>query len=147
MRTYGRVYDEFGDAFWVVVQTDSNGNNDAVYLTALAQCLKLNLGESPFWANLGIPAHTSIIQQIAPDFYIQQIQRFFAPFFVSLIITKNPPTPSNPTPTYTANVLTHSGAKLAVGPIVVTDGFGRPVVDGYGHPVVSGQTQQNVVPI
>ena len=55
MRTYGRVYAEDGSYTWVEVSTDANGFDDMVMLTTLAQVLKLNLGESPFYANFGIP--------------------------------------------------------------------------------------------
>jgi hypothetical protein len=51
MRVYGRVTDELGQKTWVQIQTDSDGNNEHVYVTALVQVLKLNLGESPFYAN------------------------------------------------------------------------------------------------
>jgi hypothetical protein len=45
----------------VEVTTDANGYNDAVYLTTLSQVLKLNLGESPFYANYGIPQYQSVL--------------------------------------------------------------------------------------
>lgn len=117
MRTYGRVTDENGVQTWQVVSTDANGYNDAVYVTTLAQCLKLNLGESPFFANYGLPAHESIVTQVYPDFYIARTQQQFAPFFASLLITRMP-TVNVPgsvraaAPTYRANIVTHAGAKL-----------------------------------
>lgn len=109
MRTYGRLpADEFGARRWVEVQTQDNGSNDYVYVTTLCQCLQLILGESPFYANHGIPAEQAVIQQIFPDFYVYQTQRQFAPFFASLIITKLPLA----TPTYRVNVVTNYGTRV-----------------------------------
>src|ERR1035438_1409529 len=75
LRTYGRIYDQpptpaypNGSPRWVVVTTDPNGYNDMVFLTTLAQVFKLNLGESPKFADWGIPARASVMQQIAPDY-------------------------------------------------------------------------------
>lgn len=105
MRTWGR--DSTGQ--WVEVTTDANGNNDAVYLTTLIQCLKLGLGESPFYANYGIPAQQSVLTQIFPDFYTYQTQSQFNQYFVSLTVQKV----SSPTPTYDISVVTHSGATIS----------------------------------
>ncbi len=117
MRTYGRVYDELGNSKWVQVNTDVNGFNDAVHVTTLAQVLKLNLGESPFFANYGLPARQTIVTQVYPDFYIARTQQQFAPFFASLIITRQRVTVSAKSgiaapPTYRASIVTHSGAKM-----------------------------------
>lgn len=112
MRIYGRVLVDpsrpKGPKRWVVVETTANGLNDGVYITALAQTLKLNLNESPFWANFGIPAHQSVMQQIWPDFYITFTQQYYNQFFASLIIN---PVRADPEPHYTANVVTHQGFK------------------------------------
>src|SRR4249919_94950 len=89
MRTYGRIRDVLtGQKTWVTVTTDQNGFNDMVMLTTLVQCVKLNLGESPFWADWGIPAYTSIITQIAPDLYMAMMQQRFAPYFMTLMLQK-----------------------------------------------------------
>lgn len=110
MRTYGRIALTRGGAAtkWVEVQTDANGYNDAVYITALIQCLKLNLNESPFWANWGIPAKPSVVQQIAPDYYVALMQQRFSPYFASLIIAR---ILSNP-PTYRVNLVTQQGFRF-----------------------------------
>lgn len=108
MRTYGRTTDEFGKKTWVVVTTDANGFNDNVYLTTLAQVLKLNLGESPFFGNYGIPAHPSVVQQVFPDYYVAYTQQQFAQHFASLTIAKQP----LPFPSYIINVLTQQGSKI-----------------------------------
>jgi hypothetical protein len=109
MRTYGRISNSDGSKSWVKVETDTNGFNDMVYLTTLIQCLLLNLGESPFYANYGIPAKTSIIQQIMPDFYVAQTQQQFASYFASLTIANSSTNP----PTYKINVTTHQGVKIS----------------------------------
>lgn len=103
MRTYGR-----SGGIWVEVVTDPNGQNDQIYLTTLLQTLKLNLGESPFWANYGIPAQTSVIQQIFPDYYVSFTQQQFAQYFASLTIARSSPSP----PTYRVNVITHNGIQF-----------------------------------
>lgn len=108
MRIWGRTTDELGNRTWVAVTTDSAGNNDAVYVTNLIQVLKLNLGESPFFANAGIPAQRSVMTQIFPDFYTYQTQSQFAQFFVSLTVQKV----ASPTPTYNITAVTHSGAVI-----------------------------------
>jgi hypothetical protein len=116
VRTYGRVTDELGNKRWVVVTTDANGFNDEVYLTTLAQCLKLNLGESPFFSNYGLPAHESVVTQVFPTFYVMRTQQQFAPFFASLIITQVPGVAADkfhaPGPTYNVKAVTHQGAIL-----------------------------------
>ena len=108
MRTYGRVPGSGGNTIWVEVVTDPNGQNDQIYLTTLLQVLKLNLGESPFWANYGIPAFQDVIQQIFPDFYVSLIQQQFAQYFASLTISRTSPYP----PTYLVNLITHNGIQF-----------------------------------
>lgn len=110
MRTYGRVYDAQGVPTWVVVETDAGGFDDYVWITTLIQCLKLNLGESPFYANHGIPAKPAVVQQVFPDYYVAQTQQQFAPHFASLIVAKQP----SPTPTYKVNITTQQGVRVAV---------------------------------
>jgi hypothetical protein len=110
MRVYGRIYDANGNPTWVVVQTDANGNNDLVYVTALCQCLLLNWQESPFYANNGIPAEQSVLQQVFPDYYVALTQKLFAPFFASLSVTKEP----SSTPTYQIVAVTHAGVVITM---------------------------------
>jgi hypothetical protein len=122
MRVYGRIpkdpLDPKGPKKWVVVETDKNGFNDACYITAMAQTLKLNLNESPFWANFGIPAKQSVIQQIAPNLYIFITQLFYQQFFSSLIVSKVPQ-PDDITPAYRFSVTTKQGfhADINIGNI------------------------------
>lgn len=109
MRTYGRINQVDGKGgIWVEVDTDANGFDDAVWLTTMIQCLKLNLGESPFYANYGLPAHPAVVQQVFPDYYVALTQKQFAPHFASLIIAKQP----GRTPTYQVNITTQQGSKV-----------------------------------
>jgi hypothetical protein len=121
-RTYARVLQPDGVTLvWVEVTTDANGFNDWVYVTAIIQEIKLNLGESPFWGNRGIPAFPSVVQQIAPDYYMTLIQQRYAPFFLSLTIARVLPDPSDPfdaverpAPSYQINITTHTGVQRAI---------------------------------
>jgi hypothetical protein len=118
MRTYGRTRNVLtGKKTWWLVTTDANGYNDSVYLTTLAQVCKLNLGESPFFANYGIPAHPSIITQVHPDFYMVRTQQQFISYFASLILTKQENAVDDdgrPAPSYLINVLTNYGSMIGV---------------------------------
>jgi hypothetical protein len=118
MRTYGRTRDTLtGAKTWRIVTTDAFGFNDSVYLTTLAQVLKLNLGESPFFANYGIPAHQSVVTQVYPDFYMMRTQQQFGQYFASLILTPVPDSADDegrPVPTYNISVLTNTGARIGL---------------------------------
>lgn len=111
MRVWGRVPVSEGTppTVWTEVTTDSQGFNDNVYLTALCQAIKLNIGESPFYANTGIPQQQSILTQVFPDYYMTQLQTQYAPYFASLVITRVPQTFP---PAYNVQAVTHSGAIL-----------------------------------
>lgn len=110
MRTYGRTWDNSVPPrpTWQVVETDAQGFNDLVWAVTLCQCLLLNLGESPFYANYGIPAKPSVVQQVFPDFNVALTQQQFAPHFASLIVSKQ----GLPTPTYKINITTNAGVKI-----------------------------------
>jgi hypothetical protein len=118
MRTYGRTRDVLtGAKKWWVVVTDSNGYNDSVWVTTLAQVCKLNLGESPFFANYGIPAHPAVVTQVYPDFYMVRTQQQFVGFFASLMLTRqlNAEDDDNrPAPSYLINALTNYGSRIGV---------------------------------
>jgi hypothetical protein len=105
MRTWGRVA---GSSTWQEITTDSNGLNDAVMVTTLCQCLKLNINESPFWANYGINAQQSVVTSVFPDFYVNQTQAQFSGYFASLIISKT----TSPVPVYNVAITLHNGAKI-----------------------------------
>src|SRR5688572_9308274 len=115
MRIWGRVYNPLDatDWTWVEVDTDANGSNDMVMITALVQVLKLSLGESPFYGDFGIPGVQSVLTQVFPDYYVAFTQQRYSPNFASLIITRRPieqrTTQDVPTPIYDVEVVTHSG--------------------------------------
>ena len=111
MRTYGRPVNRDGSrGLWTEVDTDpATGLNDLVWVTTLCQTLLLNLGESPFYGNYGIPAHQTIVTQVWPDYYVAFTQRQFAQYFASLIISRRS---SSPYPAYNVNITTHQGQKL-----------------------------------
>ena len=134
MRLYGRVPDpfppsgveytsllEYGNYKWVVVETDCVGDDSYVHIAALIQCLRLNLQESPFFAQFGIPAQISVLMQSQPDYYVNFIRQFFAQFFASLIISKRPQVPttdnfviggeSYQTPIYDISVIRKNGSR------------------------------------
>jgi len=84
MRTYGRTFDENGNATWTEIVETSY-----IWLATLTQTLRLNQGESPFYGNYGIPAEQSVMTQIAPDSAITRTQSQYAPYFSSLVVTKS----------------------------------------------------------
>jgi hypothetical protein len=80
----------------------------AIAVCNLIQCCKLEIGESPRYPNRGIPARETILTQIYPDYYMQQIQSQYAANFASLMITKQPVFD----PTYTINIITKDGQTI-----------------------------------
>lgn len=128
-RTYGRLqnpdgtYQRNADGSykWIVVETDANGQNGYVWLTTLAQCLQLVLGESPFYAQYGIPSIQSVLTQVYPDYYVQRTQQQFQKYFTSLsIIRSSNTTPDasgqvNPTYLITAVLLDGTIVQTTVG--------------------------------
>lgn len=109
MRVWGRKYNTDGTYQWVAVTTDANGDSSNCFLTALCQAIKLNLGESPFYANTGIPQYQTIITQVFPDFYASAIQQQYAQYFASLAIVR---VPGSSPPQYNVTAVTKSGAIL-----------------------------------
>lgn len=98
MRTYGRT----SLGVWVEI-TDTN----YVQLATLAQTLRLQQGESPFFGNYGIPAHNSVMSQIAPDAAVSRTQSQFAQYFASLNLTR---VASATSPTYNITAVFLNGA-------------------------------------
>lgn len=91
MRTYGRITNLDGTKTWVVVESDqATGSDSWVWVTTLCQAFLLVLGESPFYAQYGLPAQQSLLQQILPDFYVSRTQQQFAQRFASLIVARDP---------------------------------------------------------
>jgi len=116
MRTFGR--NDVGA--WVEVTTDTLGYDDYVWITSLAQALKLTPGESPFYADVGIPAQQSIVTQVFPDYYVAQVQSRYSQYFASLTIAKaaRPETANPATPSYEINIVTHKG--IIINQVIVT---------------------------
>ena len=108
-RVWGRIANPDGIKTWVEVSTAPDGSNDAVYVTALIQVLLLNLNESPFYAQNGIPAQPSVMTQIYPDFYVVRTQQQYAQYFASLLINK---VTGVDYPLYDIKVVTHQGVML-----------------------------------
>jgi hypothetical protein len=102
MRTYG-VDPKTGN--WVEVTETSY-----IWLATLAQTLRLNQGESPFYANYGIPAENSVLTQIPPDFAINRTQSQYAPYFASLTVIKQQNTLN---PTYNINAVFLNGTTIS----------------------------------
>lgn len=80
MRTYGKN----ANGQWIEVLETSY-----IWLATLAQTLRLNEKESPFYANYGLPAHDSVMSQTAPTVAINRTQSQYAPYFANLSVTKN----------------------------------------------------------
>lgn len=111
MRVWGRVGQVNGvGGTWTLVETDANGFNQNVYFTALIQGLRLGLGESPFYANVGIPAQQSVITGIPPDYYVMNMQTLYSPYFASLMITRL----VSSSPLYRVSAVALNGAILEV---------------------------------
>lgn len=114
MHTWGRVQNTDGSYSWVRVETEDNGSNDLVYLTSLLQEIKLQKGESPFFADRGIGAKDSVMSQLWPDYDVVLIQQRYSSYFASLVITKTAGTPDGGSidPTYQVSVITNYGTSI-----------------------------------
>lgn len=107
-----RTWARYSDGTWTEISTAPDGNNDAVNIVTLEQVLLLNLSESPFFANFGLPARQAVQQQLPPDFYVQRTQQYFSQFFASLIVASVSeilPGTNVPTPMYRINLTTVNG--------------------------------------
>lgn len=104
MRTWGRV-----GGVWTLVETTAAGDDTPVWLTTLIQTLKLELGESPFYAQYGIAARQSIVSQIAPNYSVSMIQQQFSQYFASLSIQR---VTGADDPTYAINAITLRGQTI-----------------------------------
>lgn len=111
MRTYVRLpYPPApGPRKWYIVTTDATGSNDAVWFVTLINNILLFLLESPFYGQNGAPYQQSVIQQVAPDYYVQLTQQRFAPYFIALTITRVPNTID---PTYKVRAVFHNGSQI-----------------------------------
>ena len=110
MRTWGRIKNPDSDKLeWVKVETAPDGTSDAVWLTTLCQSILLNINESPFFAELGIPQQQSVANQIPPEYYAMEIQNAYSAYFASLAILRTRPIDEVDSPTYKVNVVLKSG--------------------------------------
>jgi hypothetical protein len=80
-----------------------------IWLATLAQTLRLNTNESPFYSNYGIAAEQSVQTQVQPTIDITRTQQQFAPYFSSLTIFKQPNTAN---PTYNISAVFLSGVSI-----------------------------------
>ena len=97
MRTYGKT----NAGQWIEVVETSY-----VWLATLAQTLRLNEKESPFYANYGIPAHDSVMSQIAPTIAINRTQAQYSSYFANLSVTKDEAATQ---PTYNISAIFQNG--------------------------------------
>ena len=102
MRTYG--VDQATGQWVEVVETSY------IWLATLAQTLRLNQGESPFYANYGIPAQNSVYTQIPPDLAVNRTQTQYAPFFANLTVVKQQNTLN---PTYNISAVFQNGTTIS----------------------------------
>jgi hypothetical protein len=100
MRSYGK--NEQGQ--WVEIT-----NTGYIWLATLAQTLRLNEGESPFYSNYGIPARDSVMSQVAPDAAINRTQTQYAPYFASLTIVNQQ---NAVEPTYNISAIFQNGTTI-----------------------------------
>ena len=114
MKVWGRVFNTDGTAYvWTPIYTDSTGQNDDVYLTALCQIIQLVQGESPFYKSAGIPSMDAVHSQVAPDVAVSAIQRQYSRYFVNLSIVRSTQIINlHPTPVYGLTAITHDGSIL-----------------------------------
>ena len=102
MRTYG--IDPYTNK-WVEIDQTAY-----IWLATLAQTLRLNENESPFYSNYGIPALHSVQTQIAPDIAVHRTQQQYAPYFASLSVTRQ----QNVTnPTYNISAIFQNGTTIS----------------------------------
>jgi hypothetical protein len=97
MRTYGQT----PQGKWVEIDQVSY-----VWMATLVQNLRLIQGESPFYAQAGIPAYKAIRTQIAPTVAVNNIQKQFAQYFTSLTVT---PVSGVQVPTYNVQAVLTNG--------------------------------------
>ncbi|UMM63143.1 hypothetical protein [Aristophania vespae] len=83
MRVWTRQFQSDGTRKWVAVT-----GNQAI-IAWLQNNLLLQLGESPFYADKGLPVTQSLISRIWPDYYLNQLQEFFRDYVSTIQITRD----------------------------------------------------------
>ena len=88
MRVYGRTIDNTRPNAnfykWQVVQDD----DDNIRLTHLIQVLQMDIQESPFYSNWGMPVANALITGVLSDVAINNTINQFAQYFAALQITR-----------------------------------------------------------
>lgn len=82
MRVWTRVMGSDGKRTWQPVDNDQ-GN-----IAWLQNALLLQLGESPFWTDWGLPVSKTLVSQIWPDYYLNMTQQRFRDVFPTLQVTR-----------------------------------------------------------
>ncbi|KMQ89824.1 hypothetical protein RF55_10509 [Lasius niger] len=99
--------DQDGKRKWISVS-----DNTAI-LTWLQQAVLLQLGESPFWVDWGLPVIGFLSQGIYPDLYMQKTKERFQPYFLNVNINRNIPDNPEDQIAYTVTAIPYPGQTLA----------------------------------
>lgn len=108
-RVWGRETGAGGVRVWEAFETDSAGVDDYPNFIWLQQALLLNLNESPFYADWGIPVQQTLATSIYPDYYTAKTQKRFSSYFPSCSISRIPSSDVS----YSVNITTKSGVKVS----------------------------------
>lgn len=115
MRVWGRQVNSDLSYSWIEVTTDANGYNDEAMLTAFCQVLQLQPGESPFYAQYGVPSIQAVQSQLYPTANVYYMQQIYSPNFIALSVTPTSQKETNgaATPVYNVVAVANSGAILS----------------------------------
>lgn len=108
MGIWTRQYQPDGTRRWVSVR-----DNQAI-IAWLQNALLLQLGESPFWADWGLPVTQMLVTQVWPDYYVHMTKQRFEDYFTSLRITRDTAQDSAE-PSYTISALFADGSSYHSG--------------------------------
>lgn len=108
-RVWGRIHNSDGSRTWQAFETDDNGYDDAPNLIWLQNVLLLNLNESPFYADWGIPIQQTLATSVFPDYYTAKIQQRFTAYFASVVVTRIYSSDIS----YSVNVTTRTGYQVS----------------------------------
>lgn len=107
-RVWGRVHNANGTRTWNAYETSDSGSDDMPNFIWLQNVLLLQLNESPFYSDWGVPVHKTLATQIFPDYYMSLTQQRFAQYFASCIITRV----ATDQPEYQVSIVTKTGIKV-----------------------------------
>ena len=108
-RVWGRRTADDGTRSWEAFETDAEGYNDAPYFIWLQNVLLLNLNESPFYSDWGIPVQQTLATSVFPDYYTSQTQQRFSQYFPSCVIARV----SSSAVSYSVNITTSRGIQVS----------------------------------